>query len=382
MGQVVGDSPDPKRAAVTGTHTADGTGVSGSSGGGAGVTGESQTNNGVVATSNSGRGLSGTSQSNTAVFGVSTTGRGVEGYAESGYGVYGQSKSSSGVRGTSVSARGVEGWSTSNSGLFGISDTGWGVEGSSKDGRGVSGGSGSNTGVFGESKTGRGVEGYANAGFGVYGESQTWPGVRGTSVSNNGAEGWSTSAAGLFGTSDKGDGVRGETHSPTAAAIRGVNPGGIAGWFQGDLYVTGVFHMVDGADFAEDFSVVGDAPVEPGMVVVLDDSGGVRICDRPYDTRVAGVLSGAGDFRPAVILDRRAGRDALRMPLALTGKVYCLADATDSPIGVGDLLTTSPTPGHAMRATDRTRAFGSTLGKAMGALAGGRGLVPVLVGLG
>ncbi|MDQ1356692.1 MAG: hypothetical protein QOG44_1065, partial [Acidimicrobiaceae bacterium] len=247
--------------------------------------GESQTNNGVVATSNSGRGLSGTSQSNTAVFGVSTTGRGVEGYAESGYGVYGQSKSSSGVRGTSVSARGVEGWSTSNSGLFGISDTGWGVEGSSKDGRGVSGGSGSNTGVFGESKTGRGVEGYANAGFGVYGESQTWPGVRGTSVSNNGAEGWSTSAAGLFGTSDKGDGVRGETHSPTAAAIRGVNPGGIAGWFQGDLYVTGVFHMVDGADFAEDFSVVGDAPVEPGMVVVLDDSGGVRICDRHLHRR-------------------------------------------------------------------------------------------------
>ncbi len=52
-----------------------------------------------------------------------------------------------------------------------------------------------------------------------------------------------------------------------------------------------------------------------------------------------------------------------------------------SPIGVGDLLTTSSTPGHAMRAADPARAFGAVLGKSLGRLTGGQGLVPVLVAL-
>jgi len=48
---------------------------------------------------------------------------------------------------------------------------------------------------------------------------------------------------------------------------------------------------------------------------------------------------------------------------------------------VGDLLTTSPTPGHAMRADDPGRAFGAVLGKALRPLADGQGLVPILVAL-
>ena len=38
------------------------------------------------------------------------------------------------------------------------------------------------------------------------------------------------------------------------------------------------------------------------------------------------------------------------MPLALVGKVYCKVNAQYAPVEVGDLLTTSPTLGHAMRA--------------------------------
>jgi len=45
------------------------------------------------------------------------------------------------------------------------------------------------------------------------------------------------------------------------------------------------------------------------------------------------------------------------------------------------MLTTSPTPGHAMLATDPTRSFGAVIGKALGSLSSGRGLVPVLVAL-
>jgi hypothetical protein len=53
-----------------------------------------------------------------------------------------------------------------------------------------------------------------------------------------------------------------------------------------------------------------------------------------------------------------------RSPVALLGKVYCKVDADPAPVEVGDLLTTSETPGHAMKACDSTKAFGSVIGKA------------------
>ena len=63
------------------------------------------------------------------------------------------------------------------------------------------------------------------------------------------------------------------------------------------------------------------------------------------------------------------------------GKVYCLVDATEESVGIGDLLTTSSFPGHAMKVTDPLKAFGSVIGKALRPLAGGRGLVPILARL-
>lgn len=69
------------------------------------------------------------------------------------------------------------------------------------------------------------------------------------------------------------------------------------------------------------------------------------------------------------------------MPVALLGKVYCKADAQLSPIEVGDLLTTSPTPGHAMKAENPLAAFGSVIGKALAPLKGGQGLIPILIAL-
>lgn len=153
----------------------------------------------------------------------------------------------------------------------------------------------------------------------------------------------------------------------------------------GNLHTKGD-HIVDGdiqlsgADYAEDFDIVDLEAADPGTVMVLDDSGGVRVSDRAYDRRVAGVISGAGGYKPSVILDRQAtGTD--RRPLALMGKVYCRVDATDAAIAIGDLLTTSSTPGHAMKAVNPTQAFGAVIGKALRPLAGGRGLVPILVAL-
>jgi hypothetical protein len=66
----------------------------------------------------------------------------------------------------------------------------------------------------------------------------------------------------------------------------------------------------------------------------------------------------------------------------VVGKAWCLADADPTPIAVGDLLTTSFCPGHAMSAVDGSRAFGAVIGKALTPLASGAGRVLVLVGLG
>jgi hypothetical protein len=95
---------------------------------------------------------------------------------------------------------------------------------------------------------------------------------------------------------------------------------------------------------------------------------------------VAGIVSGAGDTRPGIVLARDPARRD-RVPVALAGRVNCWVDASYGGVEIGDLLTTSATPGHAMKATDVSRAFGSVIGKAMRPLESGSGLVPVLVAL-
>ena len=147
----------------------------------------------------------------------------------------------------------------------------------------------------------------------------------------------------------------------------------------GSLNVNGDITM-PASDFAEDFQIEADGAVGPGTVMVLDDKGALRPSDRRYDRKVAGVISGAGDYRPGLILDRQKTAEG-RLPLALVGKVYCKADASYGPIEVGDLLTTSPTPGHAMKASDPAQAFGAVIGKALRPLRSGCGLIPILVAL-
>ena len=87
-----------------------------------------------------------------------------------------------------------------------------------------------------------------------------------------------------------------------------------------------------------------------------------------------------GDYRPGITLDKQPSR-ANRVPIGLLGKVYCKVDAQYGPIDVGDLLTTSPTAGHAMKADDPPKAFGSVLGKALRPLRAGQGLLPILITL-
>ncbi len=138
--------------------------------------------------------------------------------------------------------------------------------------------------------------------------------------------------------------------------------------------------ILKNADCAEEFDVADGVVAEPGSVMALDQQGRLELASRAYDRCVAGVVSGAGSYRPGIVLDRQAAGDG-RLPLALVGKVFCRVDATEEPIAVGDLLTSSNIPGVAMKAADPSRAFGAVLGKALAPLPVGRGLIPVLVAL-
>lgn len=196
--------------------------------------------------------------------------------------------------------------------------------------------------------------------------------------------------AAVIGDSQAGVGVAGISHDPKMAAVSGSNANGLAGSFTGNLVVTGAatfgsvsskaagsfatlsttsdltvggqinltgfINIASGgdirfADCAEQFDVVAEAAADPGTVMVLGEMERLAPCDRSYDRRVAGVVSGARDYRPGLILDQHE-TGAPRRPIALIGKVYCKVDAGYGAIAVGDLLTTSPTHGHAMKATD------------------------------
>ncbi len=167
----------------------------------------------------------------------------------------------------------------------------------------------------------------------------------------------------------------------TGAAIFGKHiTGGTAGFFDGNVVVTGDISF-PGADCAEEFAVQNGVTVEPGTVMSLGPDGALAPCNRPYERRVVGVVAGAGPLRPAIVMGRVDDVATDRQPIALVGRVYCMVDADYGQIEVGDLLTSSATQGHAMKASEPGRAFGAVIGKALGPLREGLGLIPILVTL-
>ncbi len=136
-----------------------------------------------------------------------------------------------------------------------------------------------------------------------------------------------------------------------------------------------------GADLAEPFAM-SQPDVEPGSVVVIDEAnpGKLRQSTHAYDNKVAGIVSGANGIRPGISMIQEDQLEAGKN-VALTGRVYVQADASLGAIQPGDLLTSSDTPGHAMKVTEHAKAQGAILGKAMSGLKAGKGMVLVLVTL-
>ncbi|MCK4790833.1 MAG: hypothetical protein KAV87_44265, partial [Desulfobacteraceae bacterium] len=136
----------------------------------------------------------------------------------------------------------------------------------------------------------------------------------------------------------------------------------------------------EGLDYAEGFDVSDKTKIGPGSVVVIDadNPGKLMVSETAYDTKVAGIVAGAKGQGSGV----RLGGEQFDQDVALAGRVYCNVDATEAGVQPGDLLTTSATPGYAMKATDYIRTQGAILGKAMEGLEKGqKGQILVLVTL-
>jgi hypothetical protein len=138
-----------------------------------------------------------------------------------------------------------------------------------------------------------------------------------------------------------------------------------------------------GSDLAEPFQISdSNQEAAAGAVLVIDEEnpGHLKLSDRPYDTRVAGVVSGANGINPGIQMQQQGLLEGGKN-VALTGRVYVQADASNGAIKPGDLLTSSTVPGHAMKVTDHAKAQGAILGKSMTGLKEGKGMVLVLVTL-
>src|SRR2546426_591659 len=122
--------------------------------------------------------------------------------------------------------------------------------------------------------------------------------------------------------------------------------------------------------------------IAAGTVVVIsaEEANSVALSDKPYDSRVAGVVS----RRPGLLLGE-AGEGKAKV--AQSGRVKVKVDATYGRIAVGDLLVTSQTPGHAMRSEPldvggiKLHQPGTLIGKALEPLESGKGEILVLLTL-
>jgi len=142
-----------------------------------------------------------------------------------------------------------------------------------------------------------------------------------------------------------------------------------------------VLRITGGCDLAEPFQM-SHTDIPEGAVVIIDEEnpGQLKMSASAYDRRVAGIVSGANGIKAGITLHQE-GLIEGGQNVALSGRVYVQADASERPIKPGDLLTTSDTPGHAMTVADHAKAQGAVLGKAMTGLNEGKGMVLILVTL-
>jgi hypothetical protein len=234
-----------------------------------------------------------------------------------------------------------------------------------------------NAGYFYTNGVGNSVYGRADGenGIGLHGYGQ---GANGTGVKAWGrakglqAQSWGSGSYGVYATS-------------TNVALY-ASSGVYAAEFRGNVIIkewgsgNTVMELGAGLDYAEGFDVSDEFKIEPGTVLIIDSEnpGKLTKSKKAYDKRVAGIVAGAKGQGSGI----RLGAGQFDYDVALAGRVFCKVDATYGAVEPGDILTTSDTPGYAMKSMDPNRDHGAILGKAMEPLEDGqRGQILVLVTL-
>jgi len=115
--------------------------------------------------------------------------------------------------------------------------------------------------------------------------------------------------------------------------------------------------------------------VEPGDVLAVDPElpGAFRRAAVAADPTVVGVVAA----EPGVVLGSGGDRGSARAAVTFAGIATCKVDAAYGPVYPGDLLVSSPTPGHAMRSD--VASAGTVLGKALEELTDGTAAIKILV---
>jgi hypothetical protein len=120
-----------------------------------------------------------------------------------------------------------------------------------------------------------------------------------------------------------------------------------------------------GQDVAETFLGDPNKTFAPGMVVSIGPDGAtLQPSSIPYDQSVVGIIAGAGALSSAIRLDRGT-LGANTQSVAVVGQVYVKVCLEAGPIKPGDLLVSSSLEGVAMRASNRDKAFGAVVAKAL-----------------
>ena len=298
-----------------------------------------------------------------------------------------------GVRGDSWgSGIGVYGEGENGPGVVGRSDSGYGVEGHSNDGLG---------GVWAESISGVGLFAHSDNNSSIYVDGAGQNGVHvasagdhGIYVASAGWSGvavWSAAGPGMWVHSAGGDGILVDTASWDGVHVVGPVGGTYYGsGKKGDedfavLNTGEVRSKVGFATPANDYAVLMNVPgarsdYEPGDVLVIsgDQGQSVELCASSYSPTVIGVYSASPGFLGGQsVTDQVDSTNSISV--AIMGIASVKVSAENGPIKPGDLLVTSSTPGHAMRADEPVP--GTILGKALGTLDSGVGMILVLLTL-
>ena len=384
--------------------------------------------------------LSGAYPSASAVLGETATGFGVKGDSDGGIGLFGQTENGYavyGYDGGSLSARGYAGLfssangiglkattnsvlhyihagvfeanggyglyvnSTQNNGIRAVGgDPGDLADVSASSGRtAVVGLSGTGVGVYGSSRESEGVRGRSRNDYGVHGSSTNEPGVRGYSTFDYGGTFYTIDYRGLKASSpsdwyagyfaNRGGSLRPGLYVDGSSLVTGSKAGYVVDIVRNagpDTLETGDVVIIAGAGDP----IIGEIPL---MLVAKASTAGttavVGIVDQPYavpevPTTAGATLSIESLPHPAAETARQAlgtgvSEGEYLSVVTLGAFKMIKADASYGAIQPGDLLVSSVTPGHAMRADTPTP--GTVVGKALGELAEGTGTIPVLVTL-